>query len=121
MFPVIPVLVRILLADREHQADAIGAGEITVARADAETEVGAYIKTFEVGIHGGIHHIQSPEQNYKEGGVINVPPELIAVELQGLFTNGFQVIPYLAVEGGVGTTDPHIVFDPVGKPGSPVL
>ena len=86
-----------LFADLKDEAEAVGISHFTATGPDLKAEVGSYIKTFQVGIHGGIHYIESPEQDEEQNGIIDIPPVLVAVETKGFLAQGFEIGFYLGI------------------------
>ena len=54
-----------LFSDGQHQADTTCSGHGGEARFYVQTQIIAYIESFQVSIYGSISHIQSPEDDEK--------------------------------------------------------
>jgi hypothetical protein len=80
-----------LFSDFDDQAESVCTGQFAVSGFELKTEIRTHIKGFEMCIHSGINHIESPEQDHEQDRIINIPPELIPVKSQGFFTEWLQI------------------------------
>lgn len=67
-----------MFSDVEHNTYTIGVGKLTVAGLYVQTQIIAYIKSFQVCVNRGIHYIQAPEKNKEQNRVINILPNLVS-------------------------------------------
>ena len=64
--------------DVEHNTYAVCVSHLAIAGFYLQGQVIAYIKSFKVCINGCINHIQAPESNKKQHGIINILPYLVS-------------------------------------------
>src|SRR5688500_407759 len=110
----------------DHHGKPVCPRHFAISCLQLQAEVGAYIKTLQVCVHGSIHHVQSPEQQEHEHGIIDVTAELVAVVLQCAevvpvnkkFQVGMHVVKIAGVfcrQHAVGITKPLVIIQVVYK------
>jgi hypothetical protein len=64
--------------DIQHETEPVDPVGELAGGVDPKTEVVGYVEFVEVGIHRGVYHIQSPDEDERHHGIVYVLPVGIA-------------------------------------------